>query len=112
MVGRAVLCKPTVAKMRKGKVWRPRAWPPYLSWQTGDQFTQETLDFVGVLQPITRCRHLRLFANENADAALLQRAAGVLIRAIIANENRECLSAFKFQRFQEPEHSFPFVPVD
>jgi hypothetical protein len=53
-----------------------------------------------------------LFANENADPAFLERAEGVLIRAIIANENRERVSALKLQRFQEPEHGFALIPID
>src|SRR5215475_807402 len=106
--------EPCRRKRAKEKVRRPREWSPYLFWQTGDQFTQETLDFVGVLQPITRCRHLRLFANKNADPAFLERAERVLIGAIIADENRTnpAWAGLQLQRFQQPEHCFALIPIN
>jgi hypothetical protein len=53
-----------------------------------------------------------LFADENADPALLERAEGVFVGAIIADVDRQRAPALKTQGFQQPEHGFAFIPIN
>ena len=84
----------------------------YLCRQTADQFTQKAFDFLGIFEPVARCSYLWLFADKNTDPALFEYVEGVFVGAIIADEDRERHSTLLFQRFQQPENCFAFVPID
>jgi hypothetical protein len=47
------------------------------------EFSQKELDFRWALEPVARGGRLRLLTNDDADAAVLQGAEGILIREIV-----------------------------
>src|SRR5437870_10475612 len=91
---------------------RARSDAPYLCGQTRPERAQQALDFGWVSEQITRCSRFGLLTDENPYPALLQRAKGVLVSLIIADEDRANAFTFQPQRFQQPHHGFAFVPLD
>ena len=58
---------------------------PFLGVQPISDLLQEALNLLGIVQAITRCGCLGMFADENPNATLFERAECIFVGAIVAD---------------------------